>query len=110
MSDEGEERAGRQNPSDPEHGQGRLEDEPLVVVREVQDESTATLLRDFLMAQGIEAVAVPVQIPWFSTLESLHHGYWGRVEVLGKDADRARALIEEYLAATPEQGPGEETP
>jgi len=109
MSDEGEDPAGRQNPSDPKRGEERLEDEPLVVVREVPDESTATLLRDFLIAQGIEAVAVPVQIPWFSTLESLHHGYWGRVEVLGRDAERARALIEEYLAASPEQGPGEET-
>ena len=109
MSDKGDERAGPENPSDPGRGQGRIEDEPLVIVREVPDESTATLLRDFLIAQGIEAVAVPVQIPWFSTLESLHHGYWGRVEVLGKDAERARALIEEYLAASPEQGPGEET-
>ncbi len=109
MSDEEEERAGRRNPSEADSGQGGLENEPLVVVREVPDESTGTLLRDFLKAQGIEAVAVPVQIPWFSTLESLHHGYWGRVEVLGKDADRARALIEEYLSAAPEQGPGEET-
>jgi len=108
MSDEKEDRTGRRDPPS-EGGQGRLEDEPLVVVREVPDESTATLLRDFLKAQGIEAVAVPVQIPWFSTLESLHHGYWGRVEVLGKDQDRARALIEEYLAAAPDQGTGEET-
>jgi hypothetical protein len=86
-----------------------LDRDSLVSVREVQDEATATLLCDFLKAQGIEAVAAPVQMPWFSTLESLHHGYWGRVEVLGKDADRARALVADYLAATPEPGPGEET-
>jgi hypothetical protein len=86
-----------------------LDREPLVTVREVPDEATATFLVDFLKSQGIEAAAEPVQIPWFSTVETLHHGYWGRVEVLGKDADRARTLIEEYLAATPDQGTGEET-
>ncbi len=90
-------------------GHGGLDDESLVSVREVPDESAATLLCDFLRSQGIEAMAVPVQIPWLGTVETLHHGYWGRVEVLGKDADRARALIEEYLEATPEKGPGEET-
>jgi hypothetical protein len=86
-----------------------LADERLVSIREVPDESTATLLCDFLRSQGIEAAAEPVQISWFSTLETLHHGYWGRVQVLGRDADRARALVEEYLAATPEPNPGEET-
>jgi hypothetical protein len=86
-----------------------LENESLVTVREVQDESTATLLCDFLRSEGIEATAEPVQISWFSTLESLHHGYWGRVQVLSKDADRARALIEDYLRATPEPGPDEES-
>jgi len=82
--------------------------EPLVSVREVPDEQTATMLCDFLRSQGIEAAVEPVQIPWLSTLETLHHGFWGRIEVLGKDADRARSLIDDYLAATPEQGPPEE--
>ncbi len=86
-----------------------LSSESLVSIRNVPDEATATLLCDFLRSQGIEANVVPVQMPWFSTLETLHHGYWGRVEVLGKDAGRARALVEEYLSATPEESPGEET-
>ena len=92
----------------PGEGEG-LDQESLVSVREVPDEAAAVLLCDFLKAQGIEATAAPVQMPWLSTLETLHHGYWGRVEVLGRDAARARALVEEYLAATPEKGPGEET-
>jgi hypothetical protein len=91
------------------HGGEGLDEEPLVSVRDVPDEAAATLLCDFLKAQGIEAVAAPVQMPWLSTLETLHHGYWGHVEVLGKDAARARKLIEEYLAAAPEKSPGEET-
>jgi hypothetical protein len=84
-----------------------LTDLRLVSIRNVPDEATATLLCDFLKSQGIEARTVPVQMPWFSTLQSLHHGFWGRVEVLEKDEKRARTLVEEYLAATPE--PGEET-
>ncbi|HEY2925125.1 MAG TPA: hypothetical protein VGJ98_09195 [Candidatus Eisenbacteria bacterium] len=102
MSEEGEEAAGRSDPDE-------LDRELLISVREVPDEPTATLLCDFLRSQGIEATVEPVQISWFSTLQTLHHGFWGRVLVIGKDADRARALIEEYLAATPEPGPGEET-
>jgi hypothetical protein len=101
MSGTNEETAG-------ERERKKLDREPLVSVREVQDEATATMLCDFLKSQGIEAAAEPVQISWLSTVETMHHGFWGRVEVLGKDAARARTLIEEYLAATPEQGPGEE--
>ena len=82
--------------------------ESLVSVREVPDEATATLLCDFLKAQGIEATAVPVQIPWLGPIETMHHGFWGRVEVLDRDAARARALVQEYLSATPEPEPGEE--
>jgi len=101
MSDERE--GTRESASD------ELAEERLVSIRNVPDEATATLLCDFLRSQGIEASAVPVQMPWFSTLQTLHHGYWGRVEVLGKDQERAKALVEEYLAATPEDTPGEDT-
>jgi len=81
---------------------GSLDREHLVSVREAPDESTATMLRDFLQGQGIEAAAVPVQIPWFGTIETVRHGYWGRVEVLERDAQRARELIEDFFAAVPE--------
>ena len=107
MSVQDEETGGGEITRDSE--QEGLDRDSLVSVFEAQDEPTATLLCDFLKGQGIEATSVPVQISWFSTVESLHHGYWGRVEVLGKDAARARALIADFLAATPEQGPGEET-
>ena len=85
-----------------------LAKERLVSIRNVPDEATATLLRDFLRSQGIEANAVPVQMPWLSTLETLHYGSWGRIEVLGKDQERAKALVEGYLAAVPEETPGDE--
>ena len=84
-----------------------LDEERLISIRNVPDEAAATLIVDFLKNQGIEASAVAVQMPWLGTLETLHHGYWGRVEVLEKDAERAKALVEDYLAATPEESTGE---
>jgi len=88
----------REREEDPEE----LADEPLVAVFEAPDEQTATMVRDFLQEQGVEATAVPIQIAWFSTVETMHHGYWGKVEVLGKDAPRARELVRDFLAARPE--------
>lgn len=83
----------------------KLPQESTVSVREMPDEQTAAMLCDFLKAQGIEANAVAVQIPWFATVETLLHGYWGRIEVLGRDAERASKLIDEFLAARPEETP-----
>ena len=76
--------------------------ERLVVVRRVPDEATATLLCDLLRDNGIEATAVSSQMPWFGTIETARRGYWGSVEVLGRDADRAKQLIADFFAASPE--------
>lgn len=87
-----------------------LRSEELVGVWNAPDEASATAVTDFLRDQGIEATAVAVQIPWFGGVETLHHGYWGKVEVLGRDADRARALIEDFFRAVPEEGPAADGP
>ena len=87
-----------------------LSDESLVAIREVLDEPMATMFVDFLRSEGIEASVVPVQIPWLASVETLLHGYWGRIEVLGRDAERARNLLEDFVAAIPEQMPGEDEP
>lgn len=88
-----------------------LRSEDLVVVSRVPDEAMATLLCDFLRSQGIEAVSVPVQVPWFPGVETLHHGYWGTVEVLSHDAPRALELIEDFASAEPEpDSPAEPEP
>jgi len=80
----------------------------VVSVRQVADEAEATLLVDFLKSEGIEAEAVPVQNPWLAPVLKAHNPFWGNVETLGKDADRARALIEDYLRATPQPDPAED--
>jgi hypothetical protein len=84
------------------------EDERLVSVRRVPDETTATLLCDFLKTNGVTATAVAMQIPWLPGVETFRQGYWGHVEVLEHDADRARALIADFYEAEPQQEPGHE--
>jgi hypothetical protein len=38
-------------------------------------------------------------------VETFRQGYWGHVEVMEHDAERARALIEDFYAAEPEEEP-----
>ncbi len=78
--------------------------ERLVAVQDVWDEATATLLCDFLKEQGIRATAVSAQIPAFGLIERAHKGYWGYVEVIEHDAERAKTLIRDFFAARPESG------
>lgn len=73
-----------------------------VSVRRVADEATATLLRDFLRSQGVEAQVVPAAMPWLGGIEQSIQGYWGHVDVLEPFAERALALIEDFYAAEPE--------
>jgi hypothetical protein len=77
-------------------------EEELVTVHHVPDEATATMLRDFLEGQGIEAAIISAQIPWLGTIETARKGYWGRIAVLEHEAERARELIADFLAARPE--------
>ena len=84
------------------------QDERLVSVRRVADEATATMLCDFLRENGVPATPVAMQIPWFPGVETMQRGYWGEVEVLERDAEKARALIEDFYAAEPQPEPGME--
>ncbi len=81
------------------------EDERLVSVRQVADETTATMLCDFLRENGVPATAVAMQIPWLPGVETFQRGYWGAVEVMERDAERARVLIEDFYNAEPQSEP-----
>lgn len=85
------------------------EDERLVSVRRVQDETTATLLVDFLRSNGVPATAVAMQIPWLPGVETFRQGFWGHVEVMERDADRAKVLIDDFFAGDVQDEPGLET-
>lgn len=80
-----------------------LRSEDLVGVWNAPDEASGVAVAAFLREQGIEAMAVPVQIAWFADVQTLQHGYWGKIEVMAHHAERARALIEDFLKATPEE-------
>ena len=82
------------------------DDERLVSVRRVPDETTATLLCDFLRSNGVPATAVAMQIPWLPGVETFRQGYWGHVEVMEHDAEKARAIIDDFFAAEPQPEPG----
>ena len=85
------------------------EDERLVSVRRVPDETTATLLVDFLKSNGVPATAVAMQIPWLPGVETFRQGFWGHVEVMEHDAERAKVLIEDFFAGDVQEEPGLET-
>lgn len=77
-------------------------DEALVRVQDVPDEATATLLCDFLREQGVRATAISAQMPAFGMIERAQKGFWGHVEVLESDAEKAVRLIEDFFKARPE--------
>lgn len=85
------------------------EDERLVSVRRVQDETTATLLVDFLRSNGVSATAVAMQIPWLPGVETFRQGFWGHVEVLEHDVEQAKVLIDDFFAGDVQEEPGLET-
>jgi hypothetical protein len=80
----------------------RETEERLVSVRRVDDEATGLMLAEFLRDQGIEATIHTVRMPWMGGVEQMHRGFWGHVEVLERDAARARSLLEDFAAARPE--------
>jgi hypothetical protein len=81
-------------------------DEALVRIQDVPDEATATLLCDFLEEQGVRAVAISAQLPAFGMIERASRGFWGHVEVLESDVEKAQRLIDDWFQARPESRGG----
>jgi hypothetical protein len=86
------------------HRENKETKQRLVRVADVWDEATATLLCDFLKEQDIDATTVSSQLPAFGMIERAGSGHWGYVEVLERDAGRAKELIRDFFAARPESG------
>lgn len=81
-------------------------DEALVRIQDVPDEATATLLCDFLKEQGVRAVAISAQLPAFGMIERASKGFWGHIEVLESDVEKAQGLIDDWFQARPEPRTG----
>ena len=59
--------------------------------------------------QGIRAAAISAQMPAFGMIERASRGFWGHIEVLESDAERARQVIQDFFRARPERGSGRGT-
>jgi hypothetical protein len=75
------------------------EDSPEVVHR-VPDAAAGALLCGVLEAQGFRTVLRPATLPGYGTVRrDWGTTHWGEILVASSEADEARALISDYLAA-----------
>jgi len=72
-----------------------MQDDFVVVYRAV-DEATANIIKIALEDDGIPAVVHPYHSSWFDGVFVPADGAWGEVLVPKEDAERARALLDEY--------------
>ncbi len=82
-----------------------LADEDLVPVYEAYDQLSAVTAASLLESEGIESVTQSRQMPMYDGVALMQNPVWGTVMVLARDADRARGIIEGFMAATPESEP-----
>jgi hypothetical protein len=71
----------------------------LIVLTEVADEITAMLFRDMLDERGITANIHSAEIAAFPGAEKNISGCWGEIVVREEDFDKAKKILDEYLAA-----------
>jgi hypothetical protein len=69
----------------------------LVEVYVAPDELMATMVKDMLQDEGIDAVIRSDQIVWYDGIAKLSRGYWGKVFVRSDDAETAKELVTEFL-------------
>jgi NhaP-type Na+/H+ and K+/H+ antiporter len=70
----------------------------LVEVYIAPDELMATMVKDLLESEGIDAVVRSDQIVWYDGIAKLSRGYWGKVFVRSEDEAAAKELVEEFLS------------
>ncbi len=70
----------------------------LVEVYVAPDELMATMVKDMLESEGIDAVVRSDQIVWYDGIAKLSRGYWGKVFVRSEDETTAKELVDEFLS------------
>jgi len=73
------------------------DDSVLMEAFEAPNELMATMVRDYLESEGIDAVIRSDQIVWYDSIAKASRGYWGKVFVRSEDGERAKKLIQEFL-------------
>jgi|GEM_PF-537168 len=85
----------------------KFEKSELVEVFVAPDELLATMVRDMLVSEGIDATIRNDQISWYDSIAKVGSGYWGKVFVRSEDESTAKELVAEFMKA--EGTCGEET-
>ncbi|MCX5800910.1 MAG: DUF2007 domain-containing protein [Candidatus Eisenbacteria bacterium] len=87
----------------------RYEKSDLVEAFVAPDELLATMIKDMLESEGIDATIRCDQIVCYDSIAKAGRGYWGKVFVRGEDRERAKELVAEFLKAgeASEQGTGD---
>lgn len=73
------------------------EDSELVEVFVAPNELMATMVKDFLETEGIDAIIRSDQIVWYDSIAKASRGYWGKVFVRSEDKERGKELVTEFL-------------
>ncbi|MFO7674702.1 MAG: DUF2007 domain-containing protein [bacterium] len=71
-------------------------------VYRAQDELMANSIRDLLVQSGVPALVRSFQIPAYDGIARVMRPDWGEVLVEESDLDRARELVEGFLAPNDE--------
>lgn len=67
-----------------------------VAIYDAADETTANIVKTALEGEGIPAIVRPLHTSWFDGMFVPAEGLWGQVLVPAEDAERAKAMLEEY--------------
>ncbi len=73
----------------------------VVTIFEAEDEMQCRMIAALLEQEGIDYLINSNQVPMFDGVMTKLRGFWGRLQVLESDAERAKRLIAEFLAAQP---------
>ncbi|HTY08994.1 MAG TPA: zinc-ribbon domain-containing protein [Candidatus Edwardsbacteria bacterium] len=77
-------------------------DEDLVAVFEAPDQFMATTVESLLQHEGIAATVQSRQMPMYDGLALMQNPVWGKVLVLARDEQRAKAVVGTFLKAAAE--------
>lgn len=85
----------------PDGNRNHESDSEMVAVYDAPDQISAGDISAFLNDNGIETVIRSEQIPMYDGVAMMLFARWGQVLTLDIHADRARSLIDDYLAGEP---------
>ena len=73
----------------------------VVTVFKAEDEVQCRMIAALLEQDGIEYLIKSNQVPMFDGVMTKLRGFWGSLQVLESDAEGAKRLIADFLAAQP---------